>query len=125
MARKFFWRTPPSRIGRDFESRMQAVEPGIQVLAMTHAMRGEARMKGGAPWTDQTGFARGSLYGRAEGTSIFLGTMNQEYGLFLELGTIHMAPRAIIEPTVNEVSRDYFMDAIKLVAAAMGGKSVV
>lgn len=121
MATNIKWVTPPTKLGRDLEARVKAVEPAVRVLAQTHAARGESTMKSGAPWTDRTGYARGALYGRSEGTTIYIGTTNEEYGLFLELGTIYMAPRAIIEPTLNEVARDYFSDVIKLVATAMGG----
>lgn len=122
MARKNFqWRSRPRKISSELEKRVGRVEPAIVALAHTHAMRGEAAMKSGASWTDRTGFARNALYGRAERTTIYLGTTNSEYGIYLELGTIHMAPRAIIQPTLQQVSQEYFSDAVKLVAVIIGG----
>lgn len=78
-------------------------------------------MKSGAPWTDQTGYARGALYARAEGTDIHIGTSNEEYGMFLELGTSKMAPRPIIIPTLDTVAQAYIEDAYKLTSTIMFG----
>lgn len=108
-------------MGARLAGKMAGAQAGVRTLASTHAARGEATMKSGAKWVDQTGFARASLYGRAEGTTIYLGTTNEDYGLFLELGTIHMAARPIIEPTVNEVAQAYFRDASALIGAMLNG----
>src|SRR5690606_29161537 len=88
MRRHFRWkRTPTRAIGRPLQARAAALKPALHALAASHAARAEAAMKTGAPWNDQTGYARGALFGRADGTDIILGTSNTEYGLFLELGT--------------------------------------
>lgn len=78
-------------------------------------------MKANASWNDITGYARGALYGRAEDTTIYLGTTNAEYGIFLELGTIHMAARPIIGPAVPVVADAYFRDAFVLIRGILGG----
>lgn len=78
-------------------------------------------MKANASWNDITGFARNSLYARAENTTIYLGTVNAEYGVFLELGTVHMAPRPVIEPQLNITAERYFRDAIMLIKGILGG----
>lgn len=114
--------TPSAGIAREIASRTDAMEPALNALASSHAARGESTMKAGAPWNDQTGYARGSLYGRAEGTDIELGTTNAEYGIYLELGTSRMAPRPIIQPTAQQAAPAYFKDSADLVARLLGGK---
>jgi HK97 gp10 family phage protein len=114
--------TPSAGIGSKIARATSQMRPAINALAQSHAARGEATMKAGAPWNDQTGHARGSLYGRAEGTNVELGTTNAEYGIYLELGTSRMAPRPIIEPTAREAAPEYFEDAADLVARLLGGK---
>lgn len=121
MAKNLVWITPPSHIARVLAQRTAGMEAGIQALAQSHASRGETKMRSGAPWTDRTGYARSSLYGRAEGTDVVLGTSNTEYGVFLELGTSKMAPRPIIVPTVNETAPEYFEDAAEFVMRKLGG----
>jgi len=117
------WEITPSRgIGQQIARRTAAMEPALNALAGSHAARGESRMKANAPWNDQTGHARGSLYGRADGVNIELGTTNAEYGGFLETGTSRMAPRPIILPTANEIAPGYFKDAADTVGRLLGGK---
>jgi hypothetical protein len=101
--------------------RVGRIEPALRVLAITHAARGEAWMRAGAPWNDQTGFARAALYGKAQGTDIVLGTTNDEYGPFLEMGTVRMAPRPIIQPGLAFVAPAYFKDAVRLMRGILGG----
>lgn len=115
------WTVAPSAEIIPSLERVKDIEPAIGELAVTHAARAEGQMKEGAPWNDITGYARGALYGRAEGTDIELGTTNAEYGLFLERGTSKMAPRPIIVPTAQAVAPDYFDDAGRLVMRAIGG----
>lgn len=103
------------------QARAEALKPALNALAKSHAARAEAAMKAGAPWTDRTAYARGALFARAEETNIILGTSNTEYGLFLEFGTSRMAPRPIIVPTLEEVSRAYIEDAYRLTSVVMFG----
>lgn len=117
----FRWVVRPTIIGQNLVSRVAAIEPALRGLASTHAARAEGYMKAGAPWNDVTGYARGALYGRAEGLSIHIGTTNAEYGLFLEMGTVHMAPRPIIQPTLAIVGPAYFRDAVVLIRGILGG----
>ena len=111
---------PNAQIGAKL-ARMEGARPAIAEMAGSHASRAEGRMKAGAPWNDRTGHARASLYGRAEGTDIELGTTNSEYGHYLELGTSKMAPRPIIKPTADETAPAYFNDAAEVVRRLMGG----
>ena len=116
------WTITPSRgIAAELAKRTAAMEPALAENAATHASRGETTMKQNRPWTDRTGHARGSLYGRADGTTVHLGTTNSEYGIFLELGTSRMAARPIIQPTANEAAPDYFEDAADIVRGLIGG----
>lgn len=118
----FVWApSPTAAIGRPLMARVAAIPPIVMALAQTHAARAEGAMKAGAPWQDQTGYARGALYGRAEGTDIHIGTSNDEYGLYLELGTSKMAARPIIVPIFEETASAYFRDVILAVRGALGG----
>lgn len=118
----FNWSISPVRaIAQPLAQRVAKIGVALPLLAATHAARGQAYMMVNASWNDVTGYARGALYGRAEGTTIYLGTGNDEYGLFLELGTIHMAPRPIIGPAVPIVAEAYFRDAVTLMRGILGG----
>lgn len=122
MAKNFRWkRRPTVAIGRPLAQRAATLKVALAALAATHAARAESAMKEGAPWTDRTAYARGSLFARAEGTNIVIGTTNTEYGLFLEFGTSRMAPRPIIRPVMDETARAYMDDAIRLTQAIMFG----
>lgn len=112
--------TPTSAFGEKFAHVATEAEPGLHQLAQSHAARGEADMKTGAPWMDRTTHARTSLYGRADGTDIELGTVNEEYGLYLEEGTHKMAPRAIIVPTAEALAPQYFEDAAEFLDHLIG-----
>lgn len=118
---RFSWRPGPSIIGVELVSKVAAFTVAVQVLAKATAARGESMMKSGAPWNDITGFARGSLYGRADGTTITIGTSNAEYGGFLELGTVYMAPRPIIVPTLTPLAQHYWRDAMTLARSIFVG----
>ena len=113
--------TPQGAIGQPLVRRVATIPPAARALAASHAARGQGLMQAGAPWTDRTGYARGALYGRAEGTDIHLGTANEDYGLYLELGTVKMAARPIIVPTLEVVAEAYYRDVIVLVTGALGG----
>ena len=115
------WITPPSKIAKVLAQRTAAMDGALNANAQSHASRGESAMKAGAPWNDQTGFARASLYGEAEGTDVVLGTTNGEYGPYLELGTSKMAPRPIIVPTANELAPQYFSTSADIVRRLLGG----
>ena len=119
---RFEWRTTPTgAIAAPLASRVAKYITAVRALAMVSAARAESIMKSGAPWNDITGFARGALYGRAQGTTIEIGTTNFEYGLFLELGTVNMAPRPIISPTVNRTADQYYRDAFTLARGILVG----
>lgn len=115
------WITPPSHIASVLAQRTAAMQGALNANAQAHASRGESQMKGGAPWNDQTGYARASLTGQAEGTDIVLGTTNTEYGHYLELGTSKMAARPIIEPTAREIAPGYFETSAGIVVRMLGG----
>ena len=121
MATTLVWIRPPSAIAATLAQRTAAMEGALQANAASHASRGESAMKGGAPWNDQTGYARASLFGRNEGTDVVLGTSNGEYGPYLELGTSKMAPRPIIVPTAQQAAPAYFKDAADIVRRLLGG----
>ena len=119
---RFEWRTTPTQaIAAPLQQRATAYVAALRALAQASAARAESIMKSGAPWNDITGFARGALFGRAMGTNIEIGTVNAEYGLFLELGTVHMAPRPIIVPTFNRTADQYYRDAFTLARGMLVG----
>lgn len=93
------------------------VQRGTVSLAATHAGRGQEIMKAEAPWNDQTGEARGGLYGIGEatgqGAAIELGG-TAPHQPFLELGTYKMSPRPIIRPTMDRVEREFAEDVAEL-----------
>lgn len=118
----FHWRDKPSKaIGDPLQRNLANLRPALNVLAAYHAARGEATMKQIAAWTDRTAYARGSLFGRSEGMAIYLGTVNEAYGLFLELGTSRMRAFPTIRPTMEQVGADYFRDAVTLVGTELFG----
>lgn len=78
-------------------------------------------MKARAEWTDRTTYARGSLFGRADGMNITLGTANEEYGIFLELGTSRMRAFPTVRPQLQETGEAYFRDAARLTGQTMFG----
>lgn len=116
MGKAFRWKVKPSSaIGQPLRRKSSSIRRGLSTIAATHAARAEAEMKANAPWHDRTAFARSSLYGRREETTIYLGTANAEYGLYLELGTSRMAPRPIIIPTLGTMAQAYFEDAVQYI----------
>ena len=114
------WIKPPSDIARTLAQRTAGMEGALTANAQHHASRGESRMKANAPWNDQTGAARAGLFGEAEGTTIVLGG-TVYYQIFLELGTVHAAPRPIIVPTANEIAPEYFKTSADIVRRMLGG----
>lgn len=113
--------TPSKGIADKLAKATAAMDPALHALAASHAKRAEDSMKQRREWTDRTGHARGSLYGKAEGKDIELGTVNEEYGVFLELGTSRMRAYPVIEPQARETAPEYFDDAGTLVMRLLGG----
>lgn len=120
MATTLTWIKPPSTIARVLAQRTAQMEGALQANAASHASQGESQMKANAPWQDQTGAARASLFGRNEGTAIVLGG-TVYYIIFLELGTSKMAPRPIIVVTANAIAVLYFKTSGEIVARMLGG----
>lgn len=112
---------PSSKFGVELQRRAAILKPLLHTLAQTHAARAEANMKSVAGWNDRTAFARGSLFGRAEGLTIFLGTTNDEYGHFLEFGTSRMPAFPTIGPQLRQTSVEYFQDAARLAGVTLLG----
>jgi hypothetical protein len=117
------WVVSPTNIAAQISLRSAKVQEGVGKLALSHAARGEGKMKTGAPWTDRTGNARQGLFGEAEasatGATITLGG-TVEYQPYLELGTSKMAPRPIIVPVANETAVEFTEDAAELVRRLFG-----
>jgi hypothetical protein len=119
---RFEWRTTPTQaIAQPLQHRVRSYIAALRALAQTSAARAESIMKAGAPWNDITAYARGALFGRAVDTNIEIGTTNFEYGLFLELGTVNMAPRPIIVPTLDRTADQYYRDAFTLARGILIG----
>lgn len=113
--------TPSAQIGAKL-ARAASAAPGLfEPLAASYASRGEGQMRGQAPWTDRTGYARSALFGAADGTDVVLGTTNAEYGPYLELGTSKMAARPVIVPVATELAPQYFEDCGTLAMQILGG----
>lgn len=113
---------PSAEIGRNLNRAGAGGEAAVGEMATFHASLGETRMKTDAPWRDQTGNARGSLFGRAEGTDVVLGgTAN--YIAYLELGTTRMAAYPVIRPTIDAIASDYVEDAGEILMRLLGGKT--
>lgn len=117
----FRWDRQPSTFGDILQQRVSVMNQALEMLAMSHAARGESSMKANAGWNDRTAFARASLFGRADGLTIYLGTSNDEYGIFLELGTSKMSAFPTIGPQLRQTSAEYFADAVTLTGAILIG----
>ena len=102
MAATFTWtQGSPDQIADVLRALARQAPNVVNDIATSEASRAEAWMKENAPWTDRTGNARKSLFGRSERsgnviTVTFGGTM--DYIPYLELGTYRMAPRRVIIP---------------------------
>lgn len=121
MAKKIRWDKPPSHMIQKVQQRSRGLQPALEVLAATYAAKGQATMQERAGWTDRTAYARSSLFGRSEGLAIYLGTTNDEYGHFLELGTSRMPAFPTISPTLVEIQYEYFRDATALAGRILFG----
>lgn len=119
-----FWTKPPTLIAAAINYRKNRARTRIFASAATHAARGEARMKAGAPWNDRTGNARQGLFGQAdisgETATITLGG-TVSYQPYLELGTSRMAPRPIVVPVTNEIAAAFVKEAAVIVRSEFGG----
>ncbi len=96
----------------------------IETLALAWAKKAERFAKQHRPWNDQTTHARDSLYGDAIGTTIYVGTVNKDYGLYLELGTRKMRAYPIILPTIFEIALQYYSDVVRMMRRYMTGAAV-
>lgn len=119
MASGITWSPSPAVIGAEIVRRAAQVKPAVGALAASHASRGEAAMKTGAPWGDRTGNARQGLFGVAEGSTITLGG-TAEYQPYLENGTSRMSAYPIIQPVAQQTATAYFADAAELVKRLFG-----
>lgn len=95
------------------------LDAAIGDLALSWAAKAEAYAKKNRPWQDRTSHARDSLYGAAEGTTIYIGTINSEYGLYLELGTGRMKAYPIIMPTIQYIAPLYYADVVRMIRRRM------
>lgn len=105
----FTWqRRPTEAFPALTEAYAQAIHAAIVQLAERYAVEIEAWMKDNAPWSDQTGNARQTLYAEAiDFTDVVVILMSHgvDYGTFLELA--HGGNYAIITPAL-----DYFIPRI-------------
>lgn len=107
VAMSFSWQEPPSTLSAHLTSWEKRLLDAIATLAKEFAGRMESYMKQHAPWNDRTGAARRGLRAVAEigATSFVLRVFHTVvYGVFLEFGTRHMAPRPILAPTIAQFS---------------------
>jgi HK97 gp10 family phage protein len=121
---RIYWKTNPSRIGQNIRTRANRAGDAVFAVAQNGASKGESAMKSGAPWNDQTTNARQGL----TGTAVRQGRNSQiqlyhtmDYGIYLELGTYKMAPRAIVLPTMQQIEGEVVADAAEAVSRIMGG----
>lgn len=104
MAVQFRWDGDPLALATALDGWEQNVLSALGELADYFAGTLEAYAKANAPWTDRTSNARQGLRGEAEklATAVVIYLIHTEdYGVFLELGTKYMTPRAIIGPTME------------------------
>lgn len=104
IGQEFRWVIPPSVMQANLLEYRDRVLQGMFQLADMFAQKMEGYAKSNAQWTDRTGAARQGLRGFAQkaalSVTIYL-VHSVFYGVFLELGTRYMAPRAIIMPTLE------------------------
>lgn len=120
----FRWTSPPSLVGSAIRRRAAQVVPALADYAGSEAERYASEMKQNRPWTDRTNAARAGLFGtvEADGSQITIlvgGTV--DYQPYLELGTVDMAPRPIIMPTLQQNAPKTVQGAAELVRRIMAG----
>jgi hypothetical protein len=121
---EFTWKSPPSVLGSALHRRASVVPDAVFAVGQSGASRMESYAKENRPWNDQTNAARSGLTGTAEREGN--NTVIQLYGtaphqIFLDLGTVNMAPLPIIWPTIQSQAPMIFEDAATVVRRIMAG----
>jgi len=113
------WEQHPDILAGNIRELDEKIQEGIGMIADLFAAQMQAQAAGSAPWTDQSGAARGGLRGFAEkaATQVVIYLVHSvHYGVYLELGTRYMAPRPIIVPTL-EANYGAIMAAVRQLLA--------
>lgn len=103
----------------DLLNRLESAETKSQIAIKMYAQEGAKKFENYAkshrPWTDRTGHARQRLVGWVETLSdkvrIYIGH-GVNYGVYLELA--HEKKYAILQPTVNAMSKEVLQGYSKL-----------
>lgn len=102
---RIVWSPGPEVIAFRIAALPAYVETRLRAIFASAASEGEAAMKAGAPWTDRTGMARGSLSGESSvggGQAVVTLSHGVEYGIWLEVA--HQGRYAIVIPTLPKVA---------------------
>jgi hypothetical protein len=98
------WQTPPSALIAGLDDYAKRLRQGVLLIGNAIAESMQRAAQAGADWVDRTRQAREGLRGFAVATAmgviIYLVGL-APHNIFLELGTIHMAPRPIILPVLE------------------------
>lgn len=112
--------TTSNTIGSSCDAFGGRLNDALAALCQEEAQRGQDDMRTGARWTDRTGHARGSLTGSYEREGdvhvISLSTLNEDYGLVLELS--HAGRFAIIRPTADRLAPIVIQRAASLIGGS-------
>lgn len=95
------------QIPRNLKQLEAKVDRRLDIIFVSQAQRGEAKMKLDAPWTDRTGAARNGLYTRFKKTGKtreILFSHSVAYGIWLEVA--NSGDYQIIMPTVRVIGRE-------------------
>lgn len=98
------WTAPPSLIVGNLDDWRDRILAGLHAIADTFAGIIRGWMVANAPWNDQTGEARAGLDATVEkaAQSVTIRVFGRAlHTMFLELGTVHMAPRPVIRPAIE------------------------
>ena len=103
----------------DLLNRLESAETKSQIAIKMYAQEGAKKFENYAkshrPWTDRTGHARQRLVGWVETLSnkvrVYIGH-GVNYGVYLELA--HEKKYAILQPTVNAMSKEVLQGYSKL-----------